>query len=149
MVSARARIRAASSKVSNLIRSLNLSTESDRRLAEAFDQRHGGRKADRVRVERLKPRFVIVRSVAQPLLEYGLQFAETAIAESLGEAHEGRRLHGRLFGDAANRAKRNIVRKLNRIIRHLRQPLGHLIAFLDNKIAQFAKLTGRSDSFCI
>ncbi len=149
MVSARARIRAACVQALQFDSLSEPFDRTDRRLAESVDQRHARRQAGRVRVERLQPRLIIVRSIAQPLLEDALQFAETAVAERLGEAHESRRLHGGLLGNAADRSKRNIIGKLNSIGCDLRQPLGHRVALLDDEVAKLAELVRRVVEQCV
>ena len=76
-----------------------------------------------MRVERLETRLIVVRTVAQALLEHRLQFAEAAVAERLCETHQGRRLYGGSLGYAADGSERNIVRKLDRVGCDLRKPL--------------------------
>ena len=96
-----------------------------------------------MRVERLQPRFVVVRPVAETLLEYGLEFAETTEAESLGETHQRRRLHGGLFGDATDSPERDIVREFDRVGRHLSQPFRHRVARFDDEVAQLIEVMRR------
>ena len=46
------------------------------------------------------------------VLEQPLEIGKAGIAEDLGEAHQGRRLHAGLLGDLRDRAERHVARML-------------------------------------
>ena len=73
-----------------------------------------------------RPQSVLIGGIAlaQPGAEQQLQPRKAVEAEMLGEAHQGRGLHRRRHGDAGGGAEGDLVGMVERIGRHLRQPLG-------------------------
>ena len=118
--------------------------EGDRcRVDEAIEQR--GRmdmRALRASRRTSQPLAIIRKPLAQAGAKDLLQMGEAVIAEALGEAHQGRGLHARMFGDPGHRAERHLLRMLEREGGELLQPLRHALAAAEQKRPEAVVILG-------